>query len=208
MLIGEYMNTTELRDATFLRLADPSTGGIYSAAQVDAALDDALATVAPSFPVDRELTPAVAADALELAGDPLYAHATRVFLPSGQQIPRFAGDLVLDPSPYAPLVWFTRRDTIQLSRPVQDSEAGTWSIDAWTIPSRPASDTEAWELPEQLAGAITALAAAELIRARLITDARRGHRVDYAVRTLADDLHREAQRILDAHKRRARGGTL
>lgn len=195
------MNTTTLRADTLARLADPSPNGIYTTAQVDAALSDALGLIAPSFPTDEVQTATVAAGDIDVPG----TRVVRVRLPDGYELPRRVAEFGIDPSPYAPLFWYEFAGNIQLTRPVRSDEAGTWTIELRADPEMPPGITTDWPLPESIAGALTALAAASLIRTRLAMDARRGHRVDYATRTLADDLHREAQRIIAAHKRRARG---
>lgn len=198
------MNTTTLRAATLDRLADPTPGGIYTTSQLDTALADAFALVAPAFP--HELAQVITVTAGDTALT--LAHVIRLYLQDGRQLPQVPPDDLAQPSPAAPLRWSTAAGAVQLSRPVTTTEAGTWTAHTLELATIPTDTTTPWSLPDTLAGALTALAAAELIRTRLAFDARRGHRVDAAVRSVANDLHAEAQRIIAAHKRRARGGSL
>lgn len=94
--------------------------------------------------------------------------------------------------------------TLQLSRATNSAEAGTWAILATRIPALPTDVSTVWESPTALDGAIIRYAAADLVRTRITTATRRGHKPDYTQNQLANALEREADAITKGYNRTAR----
>ena len=93
--------------------------------------------------------------------------------------------------------------TLQLSRPTNADEAGTWTILASRIPALPTAPGDAWESPDHINGAIARFAAADLIRTRIADSVRRGHKPDFTANQLAVTFEREAREMI-APSREAR----
>lgn len=182
------------------RIADPA-GGLWSDLDVNTALARAAADIGARFPEERATPANVAAGAVSV---PLPAGARellRIVLPSGAALER--GD-----TPGDPLSWSVWGSLIHLSRAVRATEAGSWSLRLLANRVIPASDVTVLTFSDDLCAAIAARAGASLIRSRLADDARRNRPSSGVHLMTAQALDTEAETIIRAQRRRARGGTL
>lgn len=194
------MNTTTARAEVRSRIAD-AVPGIFTDAQVDAALSVAFSLVGPRFPVRVDRTVPVAAGALSIAG----AFGTAVYVATPDaDLPRANAPMTVADRSRA-LAW--RPDgvgRVRLSRPVLGDEAGSWTVTEVLPPTFPAIPTATWELPAGPDRAVIVHAAAGLLRTRMSDDLKRGQRSSYTHLRLAADMEREARAIVEAYGRAAR----
>lgn len=197
------MNTTTLRSAVRDLLSDPP-GGIYTDAMIDAAASIAYHRVRAEHPepVVIALSPAPGDDTLTLP----HAVITVRSVSTGKWVvpPATHQDIASPAHSRAALAYTAGPTTIWLSRPITDQEAGAWVIHATWVPPIPPAPSTAWDLPAELDGAVIYHTAADLIRQRQTSQARRGGKADYTISQQADAWTRDAVRITRGFRKVAR----
>lgn len=194
-------NRAELRPMVRDRLADPASGGMWADADVNAALALALATLSAQLPKPSTWAASVAAAATSIPApaDAVAIHTVQDA--AGAPLPQIGGPPDPRQANYLALAWYAQGDTIALSRAVTAIEAGLFKIAGLSRRNALLDDVTAVDLDDELAQALTARAAAALLRRRLGDDVRRNKPTTHNDAQLARALEREADDLVDARRR-------
>ena len=103
--------------------------------------------------------------------------------------------------------WRVWSGTLRLQRPARGDEAGIWTIDYLAGRELVADDVTPQPIDSGDEPIVVALAAAQAMERRAVEDAKRGTRVSLATPP-ATEFRREADHLIAARKRHARGGSL
>ncbi len=155
------------------------------------------------------------------ATDPIPAAATSVALPAGllateivavrdavgRDVPRASRRTGPAPSDATGLIqaWSAWAGTLRLQRPAAGDEVGVWTIDYLTGRELAGDDVSQQPVESGDEPIVVALAAAQAMKRRLVEDAKRGVPLAGPAAVVAT-LTAEAERLIDARKRRVRGG--
>lgn len=194
----------DLRDAVRQRLADAPGGPLWDDAALNDFLAEAMREYGIRFPREQAITFSVPAGATSVTISPrIEGHqVVRVADPAGQPIPRYQD--IRDTSWEAAQAWSWWDSTLRLAVP---AAGGSWRIDYLAIRELPSDDLTAVDIQAGDEALIVTLAAAIAMRQRAASDAKRGLGGEReAAATLADRLQRDAERLIAARRRRARGG--
>ncbi len=194
----------DLRAAVRLRLADANGGALWDDAALNDFLAEALRDYGTRFPREQSLTVNVAAGATSVAITPsIERHqVVRVFDPTGSPVPRQQGCEQAGSGQ----AWDWWNSTLRLTAP---AACGTWRVDYLESRSLPGDDVTPVELPGADEAIVVTLAAAIAMRRRAVEDAKLGFGGrQNAAAAMAERLQRDAERMIAARQRRARGGWL
>ena len=103
--------------------------------------------------------------------------------------------------------WRVWAGALHLQRPARGDEAGVWTIDYLAGRELVADDVTPQPIDSGDEPIVVALAAAQAMERRAVEDAKRGARLSLAAPPAAE-LRREADHLIAARKRRARGSSL
>jgi len=204
--------TTRLQMRTTIReLLEDTTGApLWS----DAALNEYLAAGMRAYGARfaRQAT---------VATEPISAAATSVVLPAGllpteivtvrdaagRDVPRASQRTGPAPVDATGLIqaWSAWAGTLRLQRPAASDEVGVWTIDFLTGRELAGDDVSQQPIESGDEPIVVALAAAQAMKRRLVEDAKRGAPLAGPAAVVAT-FTAEAERLIDARKRRVRGG--
>lgn len=197
----------ELRTSLRQRLEDTGASPLWDDATLNDALAGALRVYSGRLPMEATTQVAVVAVTQQIVvnGEIEPERIVRVIDPLGREIPRQPDehregrgwDLLEQ-------AWRWWNGALRLERPAL---AGTWQIDYLTTRAAPADDLSPVAVLPGDEEIVLALAAASALRRRAIEDGKRGVRAD-AILALATSMRDEADRLMVARRRRARGGVL
>jgi len=196
----------DLRAAVRQRLADAPGGPLWDDAELNDFLAEAMREYSIHFPREQAITVSVPAGATSVTISPrIESHqVVRVLDPSGQPVPRYQD--IRDTSWGAAQGWSWWNSTLRLASP---AAGGDWRIDYFARRDLPSDDLTAVDIQAGDEALVVTLAAAIAMRQRAASDAKRGlGRACGGTAALADRLQRNAERLIAARKRRARGGWL
>jgi hypothetical protein len=204
--------TTRLQLRTTIReiLEDTTGAPLWSGAALNEYLAAGMRAYGVSFP--RQATAAT---------DPIPAGTTTVALPAsllatgivavrdaaGRDVPRASqrtGPAPVDPTGLIQ-AWSAWAGTLRLQRPAAGDEVGVWTIDYLTGRELAGDDASQQPIESGDEPIVVALAAAQAMKRRLVEDAKRGAPLAGPAAVVAT-FTAEAERLIDARKRRVRGG--
>jgi hypothetical protein len=156
-----------------------------------------------------------------VATEPISATATSVVLPAGllpteivtvrdavgRDVPRASQRTGPAPSEASRLIqaWSAWAGTLRLQRPAAGDEVGVWTIDYLTGRELAGDDVSQQPIESGDEPIVVALAAAQAMKRRLVEDAKRGAPLAGPAAVVAT-FTAETERLIDARKRRVRGG--
>ncbi|HEY8447625.1 MAG TPA: hypothetical protein VIL01_11020 [Thermomicrobiales bacterium] len=192
----------ELRSAVRQRLEDTGATPLWDDAALNDFLAEAMHTYGSRFPAERSVSVAVASGATSVPVQPPLdrSQVVRVVDGAGRVVPRMRRR---EGNATGEQAWDWWGSELVLAAP---AVAGTWRIDYLGSRSLPADDVTTVEIREGDEEIVVALAAAIALRRRAVEDGKRGVGSDGAMAALADRFAREAERLIEARWRRARGG--
>jgi len=197
----------ELRTSLRQRLEDTGASPLWDDATLNDALAGALRVYGGRFPMEASTQVAVVAAVQQIVvnGEIEPERIVRVIDPIGREIPR-QPDEDREGTGWGLLeqAWRWWNGALRLELPAL---VGTWQIDYLTTRAAPVDDLSAVAVLPGDEEIVLALAAASALRRRAIEDGKRGVRVD-AILVLAMSMRDEADRLMVARRRRARGGVL
>jgi hypothetical protein len=204
--------TTRLQLRTTIReiLEDTTGSPLWSDAALNEYLAAAMRAYGARFP--RQATAAT---------DPVPTAATSVALPTGlpaleivavrdaagRDVPRASQRTGPAPTEAIGLIqaWSAWAGTLRLQRPATGDEVGVWTIDYLTGRELAGDDVSQQPVESGDEPIVVALAAAQAMKRRLVEDAKRGAPLAGPAAAVAT-FTAEAERLIDARKRRVRGG--
>lgn len=203
------MNTTNMIAAVRDHLQEPTGGtGIYSDAQITTALRDAYHMVVSAHPTITTYSYPVSAGSTVLTLNAPALSIVSVTTTYAEISVGTPAEMATPPSPARDRSILLYRHeygtSVQLSRPVQPAEAGTWKIMYRHIPAFPPVAGTDWLIPDALEAPIRLYAVASLLRSRLMTMNRRGSQTDYAAVAIIADAEANAALALKRYGRRSR----
>lgn len=198
----------DLRTAVRRRLEDTGAGPLWDDAALNDFLAEAMRRYGARFPKELSTTVSVAAGTTSAAVVPALAAAqvVRVFDGTGALVPR---QQAIEPNGaglagvVTAQAWRWWGSSLVLAQPA--AATGTWQIDYRGGRSLPGDDATAVDLIDGDEDIVVLLAAATALRRRAIEDGKRGNRRG-TIADSAEVLQNEAERLIAARRRRARGG--
>jgi hypothetical protein len=197
----------DLRMAVRRRLEDTGASPLWDDAAIDDFLAEGMRRYGARVPKELSTTVVIADGATNAVVTPALtaAQVVRVFDGTGTLVPRQQA-IEPDGAVLAGLVteqaWRWWGSTLILAQP---AAAGTWQIDYLGSRTLPGDDVTAVDLVDGDEDIVVLLTAATALRRRAIEDGKRGNRRGTIVDS-AEVLQREAERLIAARRRRARGG--
>jgi hypothetical protein len=202
----------ELRSAVRRRLEDTGGSPLWDDAALNDFLAEAVRRYGARFPKELSTTANVVAGATSAAVTPVLAAAqvVRVFDGVGQAIPRQQA-IEADGAAPAGLVtaqaWRWWGSSLVLAQPA--ATTGTWQIDYRGGRTLPTDDVTAVDVLDGDEDIVVLLAAAIALRRRAVEDGKRGvarGAGNDPIAVSAEVCQDEAERLIAARRRRARGG--
>lgn len=197
----------ELRSAVRRRLEDTGASPLWDDAALNDFLAEAVRRYGTRFPQERSATVTVSAGATSVAVSPPLegSRVVRVFDEAGRLVPRQRASERNDAP--AAQAWRWWGSTLVLARPA--ATTGDWQIDYLGGRTLPDDDVTPVDVVPGDEDIIVLLAGASALRRRAVEDSKRGlGRGADAVAAAAAAFQREADRLISARRRRARGGWL
>ncbi len=201
----------ELRTAVRRRLEDTGGSPLWDDAALNDFLTEAMRRYGARFPKELSTTVSVTAGTTSATVTPSLTagQVVRVFDSLGQLIPRQQA-IESDNAALAGLVtgqaWRWWGSTLVLAQPA--GITGTWQIDYLGGRTLPNDDVTAVEVIPGDEDIVVLLAAASALWRRTIEDGKRGvgRTAQVTVQAAAETFQNEAERLMSARRRRARGG--
>ena len=195
----------EIRAALRLRLEDTGGSPLWDDATLNEAIAAAVRAYGAAFP--KQVTTGVTVP----AGETRIATGTTIDAARITRVTDAAGIWVPPWPPWEEQTAGTDRgqawrwwgSDLILAEPATSSTAGIWSVEHLAGRTPPTTDGEAVDVLPGDEEILMALAAAAALARRAVEDAKRGARADTASR--ADAARHDADRLIAARRRRARG---
>jgi hypothetical protein len=204
--------TTRLQLRTTIReiLEDTTGAPLWS----DTALNEYLAAAMRAYGMRFPRQATAATDAIPTGASsaalPAGLLATEIVAvrdAAGRDVPRASQRTGPAPGDARGLVqgWSAWAGTLRLQRPAAGDEAGVWTIDYLTGRELAGDDVSQQPVESGDEPIVVGLAAAQAMKRRLVEDAKRGAPLAGPAAAVAT-FTAEAERLIDARKRRVRGG--
>jgi hypothetical protein len=198
----------EIRASLRLRLEDTGPSPLWDDATMNEAIAAAVRAYGAAFPKQITTGVTVPAGATRVATgttiDP--ARITRVTDAAGIWVPPWPPWEAQTAGGNRGQAWRWWGSELILAEPAASSAAGLWSVEHLAGRTPPAIDGEAVDVLPGDEAILLALAEAAALARRAVEDAKRGARADTAPR--AEAARREADGLIAARRRRARGGSV
>lgn len=199
----------ELRAALRRRLEDTAATPLWDDTTLNDALADAIRAHGDRFPAEAALDVAVPTGATRVPVPTAIApeRIVRVLDRAGAEVPWDDAAGTGGVGVGGGQAWRWWGATLILARPAAGTTSTPWRIEFLAPRPVPTDDLTAVDLPPGDEGIVLALAAAAALRRRAVEDAKRGLAPAQTAR-LADAAGSDAERLIAARRRRARGGRL